>query len=43
MTTTAEQIGRSSGFVQRQSKLSAAVFIQTLVFGWLAIKRLADE
>lgn len=36
MTTTADQVGRSSGFVQRQSKLSAAVFLQTLVFGWLA-------
>lgn len=36
MTTTAERVGRSSGFVQRQSKLTAAVFVQTLVFGWLA-------
>jgi hypothetical protein len=36
MTTTAERVGRASGFVQRQSKMSAAVFIQSLVFGWLA-------
>lgn len=35
MTTTAERVGRSSGFVQRQSKMTAAVFVQTLVFGWL--------
>lgn len=27
---------RSSGFCQRRSKLSAAVFVQTLVLGWLA-------
>ena len=36
MTTTAERVGRKSGFVQRQSKMTAAVFVQTLVFGWLA-------
>ena len=35
LTTSAEAAGASSGFVQRQSKLSAAVFVQTVVFGWL--------
>jgi hypothetical protein len=36
MTITADQVGQASGFVQRRSKMSAAVFIQSLVFGWLA-------
>lgn len=36
LTTTAERVGQASGFVQRQSKLTAGVFVQTLVFGWLA-------
>lgn len=35
-TTTAERLARRSGFVQRRSKLSGALFAQTLVFGWLA-------
>jgi hypothetical protein len=35
LTESAEAAGRASGFVQRQSKLSAAVFVQTVVFGWL--------
>jgi hypothetical protein len=35
MTSSAEAAGRASGFVQRQSKLSAALFVQTVVFGWL--------
>ena len=30
------QIGRESGFIQRQRKLSGASFAQSLVFGWQA-------
>ncbi len=33
---SARQIGRTSGFVQRQSKFGGAELAQTLVFGWLA-------
>jgi hypothetical protein len=36
LTTTAERVGRTSGFIQRQSKMTAGVFVQTVVFGWLA-------
>jgi hypothetical protein len=32
----AEQLGRASGFIQRQRKLSGASFVQSLVFGWQA-------
>jgi hypothetical protein len=32
----AKQAGSDSGFVQRKSKLSAEVFVQTLTLGWLA-------
>lgn len=32
----AERMGRESGFVQRRSKMNGAMFVQTLVFGWLA-------
>jgi len=35
-TTTADTLARRTGFVQRQSKLSGALFAQALVFGWLA-------
>ncbi len=35
-TTTADQVARRSGFVQRTSKLTGAAFVQALVFGWLA-------
>ena len=35
-TTTAEAAARTTGFVQRRSKLSGAAFVQALVFGWLA-------
>src|SRR5438128_6574021 len=35
-TTTAETLARTTGFVQRRSKLTGALFAQTLVFGWLA-------
>jgi hypothetical protein len=35
LTRSAEAAGRASGFVRRESKLSAALFVQTAVFGWL--------
>lgn len=35
LTTTAETAARTTGFVQRQSKLTGPGFIQTLVLGWL--------
>lgn len=35
-TTTAERLARTTGFVQRTSKLTGAVFAQAVVFGWLA-------
>jgi hypothetical protein len=35
VTTTANQLARETGFVQRASKLTGAVFVQTLLFGWL--------
>lgn len=34
LITDAEQLGRESGFVQRQRKLNGASFIQALVFGF---------
>ena len=36
LSEDAEQLGRSTGFIQRQRKLSGSVFAQTLVLGWLA-------
>lgn len=36
LTNEAEQAGRTSGFVQRQSKLDGAAFVQTLVFSYLS-------
>src|SRR6202049_462781 len=35
-TTVADELGRRSGFVERRSKLTGALFAQALVFGWLA-------
>jgi len=35
-TTTADQVARRTGFVQRTSTLTGAAFVQALVFGWLA-------
>ena len=32
----ANQLGRSSGFIQRQRKLTGSSFVQALVFGWQA-------
>lgn len=36
LTTTANSAARATGFVQRQSKLTGAAFVQALVFAWLA-------
>lgn len=36
LTTVAQRAARTTGFVQRERKLSGATFSQTLVFGWLA-------
>ena len=36
LTDVADKAARTTGFVQRQSKLTGAKFCQTLVFGWLA-------
>ena len=36
LTDEAEQAGRESGFVQRQSKLNGATFVQTLVFSYMS-------
>lgn len=36
LTEVPETLGRASGFTQRQSKLTAAGFVQTVVLGWLA-------
>jgi hypothetical protein len=35
-TTIADELGRRTGFVERRSKLTGALFAQALVFGWLA-------
>jgi len=35
-TTTADQLAWQTGFVRRASKLTGAVFAQTVVFTWLA-------
>jgi Transposase DDE domain len=42
-TTTADALARRSGFVQRTSKLTGALFAQTLVFGWLADPQVSLE
>ena len=36
LTTQANRLTRPSGFVQRESKLTGALFVQTLVFSFLA-------
>jgi hypothetical protein len=36
LTTRADEAARETRFVQRQSKLTGAAFVQTLTFGWLA-------
>ena len=35
LTATAERVARQTGFVQRESKLDGALFVQTMVFGCL--------
>ncbi len=35
-TTTAQELGRATGFIRRRRKLTAAAFAQTLVFRWMA-------
>lgn len=35
LTEEAERLGRETGFIKRQRKLSGASFAQALVFGWL--------
>src|SRR5437764_11328448 len=37
LTVFPETVARSSGFTRRRSKCTAARFVQTLVFGWLAL------
>ena len=39
LTITAEKAGRDSGFVKRSSKLNGSLFVQTLVFSYLANPR----
>lgn len=36
LVEVAEEAGKTSGFIQRERKLSGASFVQTLVFGWLS-------
>jgi hypothetical protein len=36
LTQAAQAVSRTSGFVQRRSKLDGAAFVQTAVLGWLA-------
>lgn len=36
MGKTADEVGRSSGFIQRARKLSGSSYAQTLVFGWMS-------
>jgi hypothetical protein len=43
LTTVADSAARATGFVQRQSKLSGALFVQTLVFGFLADRHATRE
>lgn len=35
LTTRAEELARATGLVQRQRKLTGALWVQTLVFGWM--------
>ncbi len=43
LTTTAEEVARKTGFIQRQRKVSGAGFAQTLVFGFLSNPRSTRE
>ena len=42
-TTTAEALGRATGFIRRRRRLTAAAFAQTLVFRWMAKPRATLE
>src|SRR6266849_5650189 len=33
---TADEVGRSSGFIRRARKLTGSSYAQTLVFGWMS-------
>ena len=35
LTDHAAAVGRTTGFIRRQGKLTAPAFVQGLVFGWL--------
>lgn len=35
LTTQADEAARDAGFIRRRRKLSGAIFVQTVVFGWL--------
>ena len=35
LTTTADRLGRETGFIQRKRKWSGGTFARTLVFGWM--------
>ncbi len=39
LSTTADTAAKASGFVQRRSKLTGGLFVQTVVYGWLATPR----
>lgn len=43
LSTRAGEVGRLSGFVQRQSKLGGPVFAKTLVLGWLGNPEISLE
>jgi hypothetical protein len=36
LSEEAGKAGRTTGFVQRKSKMGGAEFVQTLVFGWMS-------
>jgi hypothetical protein len=36
LTSKADEIGRSSGFIERERKLKGSTYAQSLVFGWMA-------
>lgn len=36
LTTTADEVGRQSGFIRRQRKLRGSSYAQALVFGWMS-------
>jgi len=40
---TAEEVAVETGFIQRQRKLTAKAWLQTLVFGWAANKNATTE